>query len=638
MPNEFLRLSDNFVIFSNIIEYFEKKIDGVKDIFELNKFFVLLRIIANCMLIIYILDKKKYEKLNIIIDDFFLIFSSVNDYNEFALKVKKSNDRTIYYLFKFRYEIDDDISYPSFIKFNKSISSYKYLNNLFFLLSNNKFYIPKAYEYESRKLIFNEKNKKMIEITKMLGNNYWDLVKFKYEIDLYLKDIISIDELEYKIIAKYRKEYYQTFYNKYILSYSSECIDENVLEIDYKSLNIKLMHRLLFFPYISIIFEYEKIKVIGPIYGKIINLLIKEEKEHDIIINRKINNDFIQYGLSFERYLKLLFQYRTFPLYPDYASGSPQKYYMLAKEIKDPLTINWHYLKVSSNKNSRKLFIINQINANGQYFDLLIIEIISDNDKSYCKLYFIQISVRKSIIKLKEILNNLYPIIEEYRLYIENNGMDFNNAYFYIISSENEIYQKLFKYCFNRNLAINITYEENQDYLNYYRNSFTFNVSKIVEMPNEQNYYDVISNYLKSEIFKNNPIISFSNEQLIKYSKFHEKIDELGYNFNNKIIRKFGKKVNIKFLVELEYKNEYKLRKNVLGISEVYENVIKQILAKSDKKELTTDKKTIKKTLRKKQIFWYQDKIIDGNGKAITCTYKGTFSLFKITKRKAKKK
>ena len=91
--------------------------------------------------------------------------------------------------------------------------------------------------------------------------------------------------------------------------------------------------------------------------------------------------------------------------------------------------------------------------------------------------------------------------------------------------------------------------------------------------------------------------------------------------------------------MELEYKNEYKLRKYVLGITEVFENAIKKILTKSKKKKLTTSKETIllgKKTLRKKQIFWHQDKIIDENGKA--WAYKGTFSLFKITKCKAKKK
>ena len=166
-----------------------------------------------------------------------------------------------------------------------------------------------------------------------------------------------------------------------------------------------------------------------------------------------------------------------------------------------------------------------------------------------------------------------------------------------------------------------------------------FNVSsRISEISNEQNYYDVISNYLKSQIFKKNPTILFSSEQLLKYSKFHKNIDKFNYNFHNKIIRKFGKKVNIKYLIELEYKDEYKLRKDVLGISEFFENAVRKILIKSKKKKTTKDTGTIllgKKTLRKKGIFWYQNKIIDENGKAYS--YKGTFSLFKITKCKDKK-
>ena len=58
-----------------------------------------------------------------------------------------------------------------------------------------------------------------------------------------------------------------------------------------------------------------------------------------------------------------------------------------------------------------------------------------------------------------------------------------------------------------------------------------FNVSsRISEIPNEQNYYDVISNYLKSQIFKKNPTILFSSEQLLKYSKFHKNIDKFNFN------------------------------------------------------------------------------------------------------------
>ena len=75
---------------------------------------------------------------------------------------------------------------------------------------------------------------------------------------------------------------------------------------------------------------------------------------------------------------------------------------MLTKEIKTPEKIIWNYLKDSSKQNSRNLFIINQININRQMFDLLIIEINSDNDKRNCKLYFYKYQLENQLSNLKK--------------------------------------------------------------------------------------------------------------------------------------------------------------------------------------------------------------------------------------------
>ena len=50
-----------------------------------------------------------------------------------------------------------------------------------------------------------------------------------------------------------------------------------------------------------------------------------------------------------------------------------------------------------------------------------------------------------------------------YRDDIQYNKLEFRNAFFYIISSENKIPNELFTYCYNRKLKINIKYKEIAD-------------------------------------------------------------------------------------------------------------------------------------------------------------------------------
>ena len=58
----------------------------------------------------------------------------------------------------------------------------------------------------------------MENIINLFGNNYADLFKFKEDIDLYIKGLIDLDELENIIINIYRNDYYKTFIKAHFIS------------------------------------------------------------------------------------------------------------------------------------------------------------------------------------------------------------------------------------------------------------------------------------------------------------------------------------------------------------------------------------------------------------------------------------
>ena len=370
----------------------------------------------------------------------------------------------------------------------------------------------------------------------------------------------------------------------------------------------------------------------GPIYLKIINIIILEEKDFLTLKNKKINPDPTQYGTAFESYLKSIFQYRIILNF-----NNIQKFFIKAKQIKDSISINWNFIKNKSKNKVEALFCIDQTNGDGQFFDFLVIKTNDNGIKISCILFFIQISINKSIKKLKEILDKFYYIINKYKDDIQNNNLEFTNAFFYIISSEFKIPNELFTYCFKRKLKINITFKELSDEFYYYKS--LIEVEEITELPQKQNYEEILSNYLKFEILKKNMNLPISDKQLDKFSQFKNKINSFGFNFNSNFFKEnFGNNINIKFLIELKYDYKYILNNNIVGIQIIYsnQNEKKNKIKKSKKKLKEKDDSNFlgKKSLRviQKQIYWFNRKIIDENGEKIY--FEGIFYLFKITNKK----
>ena len=100
--NEFIRISENYEIFNEINKIFFDKINNNKEIFSLEKFYDLLEIIEECILILKRKEiKNKYEKFNIVIDDFVLL--DEDKYSSFKQKIWDKG-KQFFYLIKFTYE------------------------------------------------------------------------------------------------------------------------------------------------------------------------------------------------------------------------------------------------------------------------------------------------------------------------------------------------------------------------------------------------------------------------------------------------------------------------------------------------------------------------------------------------------
>ena len=629
--NEFIRLSEDYEKFKNIMITFEKNIKNNDEIFLVENFYKLIDIIKDCLLTIKKNDvDKKYTKFNLVIDDFLLDNSKVSGYLDFQEKIRNTKKEVTYFI-KYIYKLKNYTANYILFNFNDILINYKKLNGLFYSLSFGIFYVPK--NNEERPTDCHNEYKKMENIINLFGNNYADLFKFKEDIDLYIKGLIDLDELENIIINIYRNDYYKTFnQSTFYIHFFNEPIKEN--KISYKNIQNNI-YRFLFIPYIYINIEEELLEIMGPIYLKIINRIILEEKEFLILKNRSINPDPIQYGTALESYLKIIFQYR---IILDF--NNIPKYFIKAKQIKDSLSINWNFIKNKSQKYTEALFCIDQTNGNGQFFDFLVIKTNNNGIKISCILFFIQISINKSIKKLKEILDNFICVVGGYKNNIKYNNLEFSNAFFYIISSENNIPNELFTYCFKRKLKINITYKKLSNEFYYYPKSL-FEINEIKELPQVQNYEELVSNYLKFEIFKKDIHFSISNKQLNKFSQIYNKIDSFGFNFSSNFIKdNFGDHISIKYLIELKYDYKYLLNNNIIGIQVIYSNENEKITKTKKKKNNKELKEEIysnllrKKTLRDipKQIYWLNRKIFDENGNKIS--FEGTFYLFKIISKK----
>ena len=542
--------------------------------------------------------------------------------------------KQFFYLIKFIYEnkfnTRGKIIYKALDYFGQCVNYSKFMHKFFYLLAEDKIYIPRY--LEKHKINCYSNHKQLEKIIYIFGNNYSDIFKFKNEIDLYLKNVIDFNEMEDLIINSYRQEYSNTFKNIFLLYFFSQPLNEDTSSVIYNESLTGYLSGLLLIPYINIDFVNKKINVMGPIYCKIINKIILEETNYNNIIYKNINNNNISYGIAFENYIKLSLEYKTLGLNLE----EKNKYFIYAKEVKDSKTINWNFINKKILLNDNNMIIIDQTKTNSAYFDFIIIKIKRNNDQLYCTLFFIQISVSKSIQQLKDILDNLFRILSEYKIIIKENNMIYSNSFFYLISSESQINKNLFEYCINKRLNINITFEENKKILCYYRDSLIFDIDEIKKFPTEQKCEDLINNYLKYQIFKKIPNITFTEEDLLLFSKYHNNITGFGFTFNSVFIRKkFGNDIKKKFLVELVYNSQYLLNNNILGICTIYE---REKDDKSDNKkekknkinEINTNNKLNKKILGKKvirlikkQIYWIKDMIVDDNGNILN---KNTFS------------
>ena len=479
--NEFIRIIDDFQIFNKIINLFTQKIDNDELLLKEN-FFQLLEIIKDCLIFLKNNDSnyKKYIKFGIIIDDFVLNAFVEENYLNFKLNLKTIKERQIFYVIKFLFLVNNEYEPTSLRYFNNSISN-PTLYYAYYFLTEDLFYLPR--NLEKGEVDCFKGFEKIQGIIKNIGNNYCDLIRFKNDIDLYIKGEIEYKELEKIIISTYRYDYSNIFkFTNTFYNYIKEPISDEVESFKYDEKNVYLGF-LLLLPYIDINFSEKKIHIMGQIYKKVINKIIEEQKLYnDILYNYKNN---IKFGISFENYLKLAFQYQTFELYME----NYNKFFLFCQEIKRPSTVNWGYIFLKSlfcNNNKNNLFVIDQKNANGQYFDYLFIITSNNNNKIICKLFFIQISVKKTIEKLIEIFNNLFLIINDYKAIMTKNNLEFSEGYFYLISSQKKIYKELFNYCFKSNIYINITFQENEKCFYYYgNNSYDFG-NKISEFPHKQ--------------------------------------------------------------------------------------------------------------------------------------------------------
>ena len=187
--NEFIRLSDDYEKFKNIMIKFEKLIENKNEIFSIENFYQLINIIKECLLIINDADKK-YKKFNLIIDDFFVDNSKLTEY--FAFKEKIANQKKdVTYFIKFIYRLNNFTAHTILSNFNDNIINYNKLNGLFYCLFNDIFYIPK--NKEKRPTNCYNKYSKMENIIYIFGNNYADLFKFKEDIDMYINNLIDYD-------------------------------------------------------------------------------------------------------------------------------------------------------------------------------------------------------------------------------------------------------------------------------------------------------------------------------------------------------------------------------------------------------------------------------------------------------------
>ena len=135
--------------------------------------------------------------------------SRVTKYLDFQDKIRNTKKELTYFII-FIYKLKNYIAHSILFNFNDNLINYKKLNGLFYSLSFGFFYFSKNNE-ERPTNRYNE-YKKIEIIIKLFDNNYFDLFKFKEDIDLYIKGLIDSDEIENIIINIYRNDYNKKFY------------------------------------------------------------------------------------------------------------------------------------------------------------------------------------------------------------------------------------------------------------------------------------------------------------------------------------------------------------------------------------------------------------------------------------------
>jgi len=494
--NEFVRLSHNYEVFCSLTKKFNKKVNNSQKIFSINNFYLLIRIIEDCLLLLFD-NNINYEKLNIIIDDFFIgdDYSQIKSYEDF--KIDLHMNKKAFYLIKFLCFYNNQFIYGSqqYLEY-KMPSDINKVGEYFYEIGEERLYLPKENEkiFDNSGNLFNfcegyEKIKTLM--IHSIGNYYIDLFKFCENIYLFLNNIINYEEMENIMISAYRNEYIKIFYGKFLYNIFEDIVKEDVDYIPYTRRNDEIFSKLLCLPYLSFDFKNNRINILGPIYKKIINKIILEEKilKDMNFFSVETIIDKIKSGLSFEKYIKSLFEYQTAKLY---LNEKIKKYYMVSKEIKEPNTINFEYIKAKVELNNFNLFIIDQINQNGQFFDFLFIKI----ENSHVTLYFIQISSKKSEEDLKKIIENIYFILNKYKNIIREKKLVYKDAFFYLISSQNLKDENIIKYCIKNDLYINITFEEKRKQFFYYNENTLYYPILLEEFPEEYNISELTKNYI----------------------------------------------------------------------------------------------------------------------------------------------
>lgn len=628
--NEFVRLANNYNIFNQLTKSFIRQVNdnaGSNEIFEINKFEDLIIIIEKCL---KLLKNKQTIRFNIIIDDFKLDINNIQKYKSFKENVLCATKPESFYLFKFLcIKNDNEQEFMALKYFGKLIGYDCLKENYYYKMGQNAIYLPRnRFDRENN---FHQGYEKLSKIFELLKFNFVDAFKFYEDIMLYINNMIDYDELESLIINRYRYEYSLNFDSvtcgEYLLSLFHKPLEEGVFSVEYKPQDY--MRDLLLLPYIEIDFEKNQIYVLGPIYRKIVNKIIMEEKERIKITE---NEDLIQLGISIEKYIKLLFEYQSIGLYLDIDIN---KYYIYSKEANNSKSINWSFIKKKSLKNPKNVFFIDQKNKNGKFFDFLVLKCSNNNNIIKCILFFIQISVKKSIQQLKTILNNLFSTINEYKATIEENGLIFSDAFFYLISSNSYVDEKFINYCINRDLKINISFKDREKHFIYFDDSLYIKHPNIKKLPEIQNYQELLKNYIGHTIFDALPDddFQFSDEELLSLSQCGNIPNDLNLKFDTKFINENFKKISkIKYIMDLQYNNKFCLKKNVLGIHQYFDfekNPANKNNNKSHEVKLLGGENIV---LVRKQIYWFKNKIMDENGKIIN--YDCDFHIFKISKKK----